>query len=87
MLSLVPSCKLGVLPGSCRMAALSVEYSLCSRLTGAPRGKAHPSSHSQTLAKGMSIPAALKMMYVRWICTIYSHVWCPTLLPEALHVI
>lgn len=39
MLSLVPSCKLGALPGSCRMAALNAEYSLCSRLPGAPRGR------------------------------------------------
>lgn len=38
MLSLVPSCKLGALPGSCRMDALNAEYSLRSRPTGAPRG-------------------------------------------------
>lgn len=39
MLSLMPSCRLGSLPGSHRMNALNAEYSLCNRPTGALRGR------------------------------------------------
>lgn len=37
MLSLVPSCKLGALPGGCRTDALKAEYSPRSRPAAAPR--------------------------------------------------